>query len=37
MIKKFFKKLIEMIEKEIKVLDANFELAYDTKLKWSER
>ena len=36
-IKKFFKKLIEMIDKEIKVLDSNLELAYDTKLKWSER
>ena len=37
MIKKFFKKLIEMIDKEIKVLDENLELAYDTKFKWSER
>ena len=37
MIKQFFKKLIEMIDKEIKVLNANLELAYDTKIKWSER
>ena len=26
-----------MIDKEIKVLDTNLELAHDTKLKWSER
>lgn len=37
MIKKFFSKLIELIEKEIKVADASLEILHDTKLKWSER
>lgn len=37
MIKKFFKKHLELIEKEIELVTARIELANQTKLKWSER
>ena len=37
MIKKFFKKYLELIEKEIELVTARIELANETKLKWSER
>ena len=37
MIKRFFMKLIELIEKEIELVTARIELANEIKLKWSER
>ena len=37
MIKKFLKKHLELIEKEIELITARIELANETKLKWSER
>lgn len=37
MIKNFFKKYLELIEKEIELVTARIELANETKLKWSER
>ena len=35
--KKFFQKLYELITKEVELLDANLELVYNQKLKFSER
>lgn len=35
--KKFFKTILELIIKEIELVDTKMELLNDTKLKWSER